>query len=616
DIIKVPDTVEENTVTLQKLEIGRRVIKRNITLGEVARNAGFTGQLILANHGNSMAIPPLTGLSSGDIDVNAESFFETATFIDGKLEIQMRNGFPIEMTNIDFELRNKSDNTVIVTDVISSIKPNATFKKTYSLANKTVEGKLVAKIKNMNSPGSGGQQVQIDTTDALEVTITAYDMQVYSAKAIFPAQNVVNDSIEVAYNLGDAQIKMMRVKSGSIFITTVHTLREKLNLHYQIPGATKNGIPLDIKRTVNAAPANDSARLQEIIPIDGYTVDLTGRYGNTFNTYFNILIASIDSTGVLQSLSLEDKIYIYYGLRNIVPEYAKGYLGQSTYKVGPEKSAFESLENYVGGDILLGDVKLNLELLNGVGAPAEVIIKSLKASNSKTKKTVTVTSAEIIGKSFKISPALDNPFRPTATTVSFPGSEVKKLLEILPDAFEYEMEVKVNPDGNTSNFNDFVYSDSKVTANLNLELPLEVGMNGFTLQDTFEVARQDVDKDDLGGVKNALLHINMENSFPIDAEFQAYIIDKNGKIVDSLFNGNTRMLAGKINPSTNKVETPTATKFVVEVTENKWDKLQKHGRIIIRSKLNTLPANQALKIYSTYKLNISIAAEVRYRSTI
>ncbi|MGZ5242719.1 MAG: hypothetical protein ACXWW0_02480, partial [Bacteroidia bacterium] len=359
DIIKVPDTVEENTVTLQKLEIGRRVIKRNITLGEVARNAGFTGQLILANHGNSMAIPPLTGLSSGDIDVNAESFFETATFIDGKLEIQMRNGFPIEMTNIDFELRNKSDNTVIVTDVISSIKPNATFKKTYSLANKTVEGKLVAKIKNMNSPGSGGQQVQIDTTDALEVTITAYDMQVYSAKAIFPAQNVVNDSIEVAYNLGDAQIKMMRVKSGSIFITTVHTLREKLNLHYQIPGATKNGIPLDIKRTVNAAPANDSARLQEIIPIDGYTVDLTGRYGNTFNTYFNILIASIDSTGVLQSLSLEDKIYIYYGLRNIVPEYAKGYLGQSTYKVGPEKSAFESLENYVGGDILLGDVKLN-----------------------------------------------------------------------------------------------------------------------------------------------------------------------------------------------------------------------------------------------------------------
>ncbi|MGZ5244870.1 MAG: hypothetical protein ACXWW0_13110, partial [Bacteroidia bacterium] len=316
------------------------------------------------------------------------------------------------------------------------------------------------------------------------------------------------------------------------------------------------------------------------------------------------------------SLSLEDKIYIYYGLRNIVPEYAKGYLGQSTYKVGPEKSAFESLENYVGGDILLGDVKLNLELLNGVGAPAEVIIKSLKASNSKTKKTVTVTSAEIIGKSFKISPALDNPFRPTATTVSFPGSEVKKLLEILPDAFEYEMEVKVNPDGNTSNFNDFVYSDSKVTANLNLELPLEVGMNGFTLQDTFEVARQDVDKDDLGGVKNALLHINMENSFPIDAEFQAYIIDKNGKIVDSLFNGNTRMLAGKINPSTNKVETPTATKFVVEVTENKWDKLQKHGRIIIRSKLNTLPANQALKIYSTYKLNISIAAEVRYRSTI
>ncbi len=616
DIIKVPDTPVSNTVTLKTLQLGRREMIRNITMGEVARNAGFTGQLILANHGQKMAIPPLSGLSSGDVDINAENFFETATFIDGKMEIRMHNGFPIEITNVSYELRNRTDGAVIVSDIISSIKPNETFSKVYSLANKTVEGKMIARIKNMNSPGSNGQQVEIDTTDALEVKISAYDMQVYSAKAIFPAQNVVNDSVDIVYKLDGAGIKFMRIKTGNIVITAVHTLKENLNLRYLIPGAKKNGQVLDIKRVVAAAPKDDSSRLEETIPIDGYEVDLTGRNHDTLNTFYNILIARIDSTGKLQELSLEDKIYLFYGLKDIIPEYARGYLGQSTYKIGPETSSFESFNKVLAGDLTLGDVKLNLELMNGVGAPAEVIIKSLKASNSVTKKSATMTSAEIINKPIKIAPALDNPFRPTPTTIAFPSGDIKTLLEVMPDQFEYEMEVHVNPNGNTSNYNDFVYSSSKVAANLNIELPLEVGLKGFTLQDTFPVTNQEISSDNFGGVKNALLHINMENGFPIDAEFQAYIIDKSGKIVDSLFNGYTRMLAGKVNSSTNRVEVPTNTKFMVEVNEHKWKTLQSNGRLVVRSRLNTIPGGQPLKIYSTYQLKIAIAAEVRYRSSI
>ncbi|RYD83534.1 MAG: hypothetical protein EOP53_00535 [Sphingobacteriales bacterium] len=616
NMIKVPDTVEKTSVTLKTLQLGRRDMKRNITLGEVAKNAGFTGQLIIASHGSKMVVPPLNGLSSGDIDINAESFFETATFINGKMEIKMRNGFPIEVTDLSFELRNKGDQKVVVSDVISNLKPNETFTKIYPLANKTVEGKLVAKIKNMNSPGSNGQQVQIDTTNALEVTISAYDMQVFSAKAIFPAQNVVNDSVDIVYNLDGAAIKTMIIKTGSIEITAVHTLKENLNLRYLIPGATKNGQPLDIKRTVIAAPINDSSRLQETIPIDGYSVDLTGRNLDTFNTFFNILVANIDSTGKLQELSLADKIYLNYGLKRIIPEYLKGYLGKSTYKIGPETVSGESFGKVLSGDISLPDMKINLELQNGVGAPAEIIIKSLKATNSTTKRSKTITSPEIIGKKIKIEPALDNPFRPTITNVVLPGSEVKALLEILPDKFEYEMEVNVNPDGNTSNYNDFVYHDSKVSADINIEFPLAVGLNGLTLQDTFSVERQSINSETLGGVKNAVLHINMENGFPIDAQFQAYILDKNNKIVDSLFGSEIRMMAGKINASTNKVEIPTATKFLAEISENKWNKLQENGKLIIRSKLNTIPSGQALKIYSTYKLKVKIAAEVRYRNSI
>src|SRR5690242_9548556 len=60
DFLKVPDTTVEKTVSLKQISLGQRTMEDNITLGQVARNAGFTGQIILYNQGKEMAIPALS----------------------------------------------------------------------------------------------------------------------------------------------------------------------------------------------------------------------------------------------------------------------------------------------------------------------------------------------------------------------------------------------------------------------------------------------------------------------------------------------------------------------------------------------------------------------------
>lgn len=55
-----------------------------------------------------------------------------------------------------------------------------------------MDGDLIAEITNFDSPGSLGENVLIDTADAFVITMSAYDLNLLEATAIFPAQNLVN----------------------------------------------------------------------------------------------------------------------------------------------------------------------------------------------------------------------------------------------------------------------------------------------------------------------------------------------------------------------------------------------------------------------------------------
>ncbi len=614
-LIQVPDTTLTNTVSLKKLKINDRSVGRKITLGEVARNAGLAGQFILFSHGQQTNVPPLNNLSSGDIDINATSFFETATFISGKLILEIKNGFPIEIRDVHFTLRNFADDALVIEDTITSLMPGATFTAEYPLDGKTVEGRMVGNILNMNSPGSGANKVYIDTTDALELTITASELKLFSATSIFPAQNVVEDSVDIVYNLGGAKLTFMKIKHGFIRIVTAHTLQDSLFLRYTIPGAKLNGMPLDVYRKVFPAKKGDTAYASEDYLVDGYEVDLRGRNMDSFNTFFNILTASIDSTGKLVELSLADSIYIFYGLLNVVPEYARGYLGNTTVEVGPDTFTTDAFNRILSGEIKLEDISVNLEVSNGVGAPGSAMLKNLTAYNTRTGKSVALTGS-VLSTPFNISPATDNPLTPSLTNLvlNSTNSNIKELMEILPDKFLYNFLLEINPQGNTGVYSDFIYSESKIDASLNIEMPLHLGIEGLTIADTIPLDLTETG--DLSAVQEGKIYFQVENGFPFGAQLQVYILDDLDNIVDSLLvSGQDKVLAGQATGPSLYVTSPSESKLVVNVNAEKWAMLQQYERIMVKARFDTYPTGQKVKIYSDYFLRLKISTDVRYRNS-
>jgi hypothetical protein len=610
DLLKVPDTSFTKTVSLKQINLGTRILKRDITLGEVAKNAGLAGAIIAASNGKKMVVPAISNLSTGQTNIDAQSFFKTATFIDGTLELSIRNGFPIELTDMHFQLMNKGNGAVIIDDTIVSILPGQTHTKAYSLAGKTVDGNLVANILSMNSPGSKGDSVLIDTTNAISITIKGYNMHVFSATAIFPAQNVVDDKLDINYNLQGPVFKSFIIRSGTIEFNTNSTIQDNMYLHYAIPGAMKNGIPLSIDMVV--PPSVGGATITKDYPLDGYSVDLTGKNHDTVNTFYNELQVHLDSTGKMESLSLADSVYIHYALKSVIPEYARGYLGKQNYSSGAGTADIDLFKNIKVDKLTLPQVKVHLQISNGVGATAEARIKSLIAWNTKTNKQITLSSAQYVDKPITIPPATDNPLKPALIDILLDNSNsnINDMISLLPDKLLYIVDYTIDPNGNSNNYNDFIYYESALTANLNIEIPLEAGFEGLVLADTLV---PDFGTVDASRVQSSTLHLTTLNDYPLEAKIQVYIIDNNNNINDSLLKPPSNVVpAGNGDPIS---PIPGKGNLTIFVSQDQLQQIINHKRLILKSTLRTTNAN-VVKIYSTSHLKATLTGEFRYRTLI
>ena len=169
DLVDPFSTTFENTAKLQTLDLGTRKIDYAISLGQLAAQQGPPfGNIIVANHGNNLPFPAISIGSPINYSINANQFFQSITLLDGWLVFELRNELPIDLINFEYDLINQQSQTLVTSGIIPLIPANGVAKDSTQLNNMTVlEGTLTAELKNLESPGSGGVAVPIDTSDQL-----------------------------------------------------------------------------------------------------------------------------------------------------------------------------------------------------------------------------------------------------------------------------------------------------------------------------------------------------------------------------------------------------------------------------------------------------------------
>ncbi|HYV93368.1 MAG TPA: hypothetical protein VE978_16470 [Chitinophagales bacterium] len=604
--IKIPDTTIKVGFSLETINLSNKTITFNYTLGAMCQQLGDTGAIIILFNGSNLLVPAISGISTPDNDLDATQFFQSADVESGYIDLTLDNGLPLTMSSIVFQVRNKIDQQVLTQDTFLNLLPNQTQTKSIDLSGKHVEGTLVAKILDMSSPGG---YVLIDTSDAIAITMVAHDIKVDSATAVFPSQNLIDDNNLTTYHLsGGAELNNFKIKSGQLTIKIQSTLPQPSHFEYTLPSATDgSGNSISLIHNLPAAPSGSTSSFSQTFDLAGYSLDLTGVYGTDHNTFYSHLIASIDSSGLVVTISKNDSFFINYTLKDLEPEYISGYVGQQIVNVGPDETPFTAFKNIKSGTLSLENVDVNLSIKNGIGVEGRLNLYNLTSINSSTGNQIPLTWT-LLNKPLSIPPATDNPFTPSYTTflLNNSNSNIAALVSNLPTQLKYSLDVFINPFGNISNYHDFAYDSSGLEADLDVTVPLSLIASELVLVDTLDFTIGATEEGD-ATIKDGTFNLIVYNGFPISASPQLYFYDDNFNLLDVLFTSVQTVAAAPLNDQC-VVSGKTKSVLTTSIDEAKMARIRSATKAVLVSTFNTAshPNCTFLKIYADYSMDVQL----------
>lgn len=622
-IISVPDTFIGTKYTLDSLRLPATSINYRLSLGEIALNLNtspdpvyqFFGNFLLTQNGTSTFVPAVNGVSQSLYSFDASTFFQEATLQSGTLYFWIVNQLPIPITNVSYQVTNGPLNTPVLSDVIPLIQPGDSVYKSYSLAGLHVSNTFNFNLVNLSSPGSNGVAIPIDTTDYVQLRGGLVDLRASEAWARFPAQDIVAKSQELTIDIADRKFTYLDVRKGKLHVYITSNVEESLQLTYILDGAYDNyGRPLRTVIPIPAAPPGNTVTIDQEYDLTGFSISLTGKDGSKFNTYTQTVIAHIDSSGILRHIVNTDSVAFKFELKDIAPNYIKGYAGRDSVQTGIDSSAFTAIDLFESGNIQLSDVDMKLSVENGFGIDGRVKINSLQAIG-KNGQAVGLTGS-ILQTPFQIQRATDFPFQPKTSEISINGSNsnIAQLISVLPEKLIYDMEVRTNPLGNNGQYRDFAYLESRMKVNLDVKIPLKFFADHLILRDTVDFNLSNLTTN-VEGISDGIIHLIAQNGYPLEAKLNMIFYDENGATVDTiLFEDN--IAGAQVGPDC-KVKQSTRSRIPFSVSTARMEELKKAKRAIIVADFNT-PASancngQPLQIYSTYKLDLTFSARFNYK---
>jgi len=616
-IVQIPDTSIGQKFNLDSLSLPNLHLNFTSSLGSIAQGLSI-GSLIINSNGQTVnGIAPLSIPTAFTYGFNVSDLFDSAVLVSGQAQVWAVNHLPVTIAagtlctvsdTIDGQVN------VLQQVVFDSIPAHDSIYRVINLIPQKISSRLAFNIGNVNTLACD-TPVKIDTSNSIQLRVFVGGMHVSEAWAKFPNQSIVNQTNDVTFSFNDRKFTYIDARSGFLHISISNSVPQPLYLQYTLVGAfNKLGQPLTEYTTVGQATANGPAVVDTLLDITGYSINLTGKNGSSFNTYTQRVITNLDSTGQTQHITLADSLNVKYELINIKPNYIKGYMGRDTVTT-IDSSAFNFLSLFKSGSLDLQSVNMNFSVSNDIGVDGRIKINSLKAI-SPINGTKVLTST-LLGQPLNIKRATDFPLTPAVTTYSLnnSNSNIKDLLGILPNQLDYDIQVKTNVNGNTNQYRDFAYLQSGLTVSLNAEVPLSLIANNLILKDTIQFNLANT-QTNVNGISDGIINVIAENKYPIGAVLTLIVYDGSWVPLDTLaFN---KTISAGLTDATCRVRQPVQSVLQEYVDDNRMNKLKQGQHAVVTADFSTVSGSpscngQHLKIYSDYTIGITLSAKFNYK---
>ncbi|MCF8258430.1 MAG: hypothetical protein K9J06_12815 [Flavobacteriales bacterium] len=415
------------------------------------------------------------------------------------------------------------------------------------------------------------------------------------------------------FNLGGIALQRVRMREGRVRVVIRSELGTPVNFNYQLPLAYLWGTPFSYSTRVEAGSAATPSEVEFTFDLRGYEMDLRTGTQTQVNTIEGRYIIETAADGVPVSMAANVPFFfidLYF--EGLVPDYGRGFFGQQGETVEEELKDMDVLSSITDGALLLDSVTIDLSIINGVGADAAFRMGHLRSVNTRTGSTIDLQHS-LVGSTQNLSRAIDH--NGTAEGVqtsqlSFrldnATSNIKALLENLPDRLDFAFDFNLNPLGNVSLGNDFFYYDRPFEAKIAVNIPLRASMQNLTLVDTLEWDL--ADNEAVESINHGTFLLIAKNGFPLQGKIELVLLDADHQSVGTLIEELT--VPSPALDADRKVTAPLESRHTIPVPDALADQvtLAKFARLKVTFDSPLQP--DLIDIYAHYGIDIKLIADI------
>jgi len=418
--------------------------------------------------------------------------------------------------------------------------------------------------------------------------------------------NIINVSRDIEFDIPNGvQLKRVRMKSGILQYRVVNYISGYLTSVFSLPGLLNDGAPLLINAATPPEQAGVPGVAQGTFSLENFEFDLTGASGTSFNRVFVDATVSVAAdapeAAIVQG---QDSVVVELSFIEAVVEYASGYFGQHIYVINEQENVFGDV-NVPEGQLNLEEASFILNIKNNIGADARMNLTSLSSNSINGSIELSYPPFQ---QPMLITRALDDGWNVTPTASSYVvnegNSNLTQWIGNLPSQVSFQGNLQLNPLGNISGFNDFIYTENPIELDYEIRIPLRFSSESILLTDTLDI-QADIDEDFFGA-----LEVLVTNEYPFSLGIDLILVNSITN-EEYIVVSNQEVRPGIQQPNSSSV-IPVGSLLSFPVNEVIYSKLKSDHRMIIRGRISTPNYPGPVGLYNFYKLTYAAILRGEY----
>ena len=416
------------------------------------------------------------------------------------------------------------------------------------------------------------------------------------------------------YNKNE-RIDSVLIKHGFLRCRTRSTLHHRGILTSYSEDIRKNGRPYRDTTIISDTTGNF---MDEVLqPIDGYWIYLDNESSDDTSFIKIDFEYRLTNSGI--DIEAGEYVSAIKYFEDIEFQEVYGSVGDyDTVLVDNEVFEFTLLEGDFDGVIYFENPRFKLIIENSTGVPLGIDLYDVSAYYASTDITRYLDfvpgSTPFIIKAPKLSLGEVGQTKSTTIRIDSTISNINELTNSNISEFRFSARAFTNPPG-SDRAGNFMLDTSRVSVDYEIELPMNIRVQDFILEDTveFDLAGIDIEQGDFE-INSLEIKIKTTNWLPVDIKVQVYMVDSNYNPLDTLFDASNTHILPSRNVVNGIVDLPSEEEKTITVISDNFEAVKDTKYLLIEATMESTEEGQKpVKLYSYYSIDFNVSVKLEPR---